>query len=147
MSISLEMYGHQQPAIFYTDNPAADKAFLERAFPSLLFDVVPVDRNKDLPPMTLDGVTVRTTSDAADIDRICMAILDSLEPEDDNQATITVGFDIEWPVYPKDMNNPRKGYVAGKTALVQIAHDDTVYLFQVRANPFGLPVLIEHSYS
>lgn len=131
MKISLEMYGHGQPAIFYTDNPAADKAFLERAFPSLLLDVIEKDPYKDLLPLTLEGITVRTTSNSADITRICRAIVDSVESGDD-LATTAVGFDMEWPVYSDSQTGRITG--AGKTALVQIAHEDMVHLFQVRYN-------------
>src|SRR3954454_20321138 len=42
MKASLDMFGHKQPQIFYTDNPTADKQFLENIFPSLTENVIPV---------------------------------------------------------------------------------------------------------
>lgn len=125
MKLSLEMFGHDQPALFYTDNPGADKAFLERAFPSLLFDVVPVDRYQDLPPLTLDGFEVKVASNTTEINRLCLGILADPSPE------VVVGFDMKWPVYLNNGVDMRGGVIAGKTALVQIAHEHTVYLFQV----------------
>src|SRR2546421_8768622 len=43
MKESLTLYGHKQPRIFYTDNPAADKNFLEGLFPSLTENVVAME--------------------------------------------------------------------------------------------------------
>src|SRR5688572_3379301 len=47
MRQSLQLYGHEQPSIFYTDT-MSDKAFLEASFPSLRADVVPVEKYRDL---------------------------------------------------------------------------------------------------
>ena len=40
MKASLKLYGHKQPQIFYTDNPAADKKFLVHIFTSLTQNVI-----------------------------------------------------------------------------------------------------------
>jgi hypothetical protein len=48
MGESLEMYGHSQPKVVYTDNPGADKQFLENLFSSLHADVVPVEKDPTL---------------------------------------------------------------------------------------------------
>jgi len=49
MRESLQLYGHRQPELFYTDN-MADKGFLESSFPSLLENVVPVQKYANLGP-------------------------------------------------------------------------------------------------
>ncbi|KAF8802563.1 hypothetical protein BYT27DRAFT_7226296 [Phlegmacium glaucopus] len=49
---SLELYGHQQPELFYMDN-MADKSFLESSFNSLHENVVPVEKYSSLEPFIL----------------------------------------------------------------------------------------------
>jgi len=53
MKASLEMFGHKQPQIFYTDNPVADKQFLENIFPSLTENVIPVEKYPTLKAIEL----------------------------------------------------------------------------------------------
>jgi hypothetical protein len=52
MRKSLELYGHDQPSVFYTDN-MADKEFLEKCFPSLQRDVVPIEKHSNLEPLSI----------------------------------------------------------------------------------------------
>ncbi|KAJ7817148.1 hypothetical protein B0H13DRAFT_2379853 [Mycena leptocephala] len=52
MRESLEQYGHDQPAIFYTDN-MGDKEFLERCFPSLREAVISVEKYSHLPALEI----------------------------------------------------------------------------------------------
>ena len=52
MSESLDLYGHKQPQLFYTDN-MVDKPFLESSFCELCKDVVPIERHGDLEPFIL----------------------------------------------------------------------------------------------
>ena len=47
MHKSLDLYGHQQPKLFYTNN-MADKSFLESSFDLLHKDVVPVEKYGNL---------------------------------------------------------------------------------------------------
>ena len=54
MCDSLKRYGHLQLKVFYTDNPTADKHFLESVFSSLSEDVVPVEKYPtSIKPFTL----------------------------------------------------------------------------------------------
>ncbi|EKM78169.1 hypothetical protein AGABI1DRAFT_101427 [Agaricus bisporus var. burnettii JB137-S8] len=52
MRESLDKYGHNQPILFYTDN-MADKQFLEKSFPSLRKDVIPVEKYSRLDPFII----------------------------------------------------------------------------------------------
>lgn len=93
MSQSLQQYGHLQPALFYTDN-MADKQFLEAAFPSLLQDVVPVEKYAHLEPLVIPThiqILVRDT--AASIDRMALTLLDALGAEDEG-STLAVCHDL-----------------------------------------------------
>lgn len=53
MRESLTMYGHSPPQVFYTDNVAADKNFLETIYPSLTNNVIPVEKYSNLLPFTV----------------------------------------------------------------------------------------------
>jgi len=52
MSELLDLYGHKQPQLFYTNN-MADKPFLESSFHELCKDVVLIERHGDLKPFIL----------------------------------------------------------------------------------------------
>jgi len=126
MRESLELYGHSQPSIFYTDN-MADKAFLEASFPSLRENVVPVEKYSNLEPISRPpNVAVYVKNSSVAIDDAIRSIMDSL-PED-GAGTIYVGFDTEWNV-----NVSERGFITGRgqTGIIQIAHENVVYIFQV----------------
>ncbi|KAF5381364.1 hypothetical protein D9615_008300 [Tricholomella constricta] len=98
MRESLSQYGHDEPSIFYTDN-MADKEFLEKCFPSLRNDVVPVAlQYSHLQPLEIPShfqISIKKTATA--IDDAMRTILELL-PEDDSSRTITIGLDAEWNV-------------------------------------------------
>ncbi|KAF9059632.1 hypothetical protein BDP27DRAFT_1385738 [Rhodocollybia butyracea] len=62
---SLDLYGHEQPQVFYTDN-MSDKGMLEECFPSLLEDVIPVEKHSALPlfsiPTTITPIIGQQTA-------------------------------------------------------------------------------------
>lgn len=126
MQKSLELYGHQQPCVVYTDN-MADKHFLENAFPSLREDVVPVEKYANLKPLDLDefGFKILPKDSTQSINDAIATILDDV-PLDD--GFIAVGFDSEWNVELSP-----QGFVvhSGRTAVIQIAHKRQVYVLQV----------------
>jgi len=125
MKESLDMYGHKQPQVFYTDNPSADKQFLEKVFPSLTKDVTPVEKYPTLRPMVLpDDVGVLTQSTASGIEEALAKITDDLDLEDET-LRLVVGFDAEWNV---DMV---PGSKAKPTAVIQIAYGKWVHILQV----------------
>ena len=124
---SLELYGHSQPQLIYTDN-MADKHFLEKCFPSLLEDLVPVEKYSSLPLLEIpDDVIVHVRKTAAAIDDAMRTILDSLL-KDGAVEPLAVGFDSEWNV---DVSS--RGHVQGRgeTAIIQIAYERRVYILQV----------------
>lgn len=128
MANSLTLYGHTHPSVFFTDN-MSDKAFLERCFPSLKQGVVPIEKYGELetleiPPPPIIEILPKDTSQS--IDDAARLILNDV-PED--QGCIVVGFDTEWNVELSP-----HGYVTsrGKTAIVQIAYERQIYVFQVR---------------
>ena len=125
MRQSLNLYGHQQPEIFYTDN-MADKAMLEECFPSLLRNVTPIEKHSNLPILSVPANIIHVLSTTEEIDNALHAVMDHLAPSD---GYLAVGFDTEWNVDVLD-----DGRVRGKgpTAVVQIALKDKVYILQVK---------------
>lgn len=88
---SLELYGHSQPEVFYTDDMKQHN-LLSTVFPSLLKDVVPIEKYSNLQKMTFPpGVFIHTQSTAQGINDAIHSIMDSLG----NSDTIAVGFDME----------------------------------------------------
>ena len=126
MKNSLDVFGHTQPCVFYTDNVTADKPFLEASFPSLKEAVVPVEKYAHLEPFVLPAdvvLTVRDTSSGIE-DAVC-TIMDDLAS--DGTGTL-VGFDSEWNV-----NVSPSGRIIGhgQTAVIQIAYKNCVFIFKV----------------
>ncbi len=125
MRASLQMYGHKQPQVFYTDNPAADKQFLEQIFPSLTENVIPVEKYPTLKPIRLpDDVDISPQSSASGIEEALAKITCDLNVEDET-SQIVVGFDAEWNV-----NMELRGATM-PTAIIQIAYKKWVHVFQV----------------
>ncbi|KAE9391009.1 ribonuclease H-like protein [Gymnopus androsaceus JB14] len=127
MRDSLQLYGHDQPSLFYTDN-MSDKAFLEHSFPSLTADVVPVEKYAHLDLLKIhDTVNISVRNSIETIDTAMRTILSFL-PDDDSMETIIVGFDAEWNVEISE-----RGYITGRgqTAIIQIAHQQNVYILQI----------------
>lgn len=127
MRESLKLYGHDEPAVFYTDN-MADKDFLERCFPSLKKDIVPVEKYAYLEPLCIpDHFQISVKKSTTAIDDAMRTILELL-PENDELRTITIAVDAEWNV-----EISQRGYVTGRgqTAILQIAHGTKVYILQV----------------
>lgn len=123
---SLNLYGHSQPRLIYTDN-MADKHFLEKCFPSLLEGLVPVEKYSSLPLLEIpDDVDVLVRKTTLSINDAIRTILDSLPTTGAGQ--IVVGFDSEWNV---DVS--AQGHVRGRgdTAVIQIAFERRVYVLQV----------------
>ena len=122
---SLDQFGHPQPRVVYTDNPLADKNFLESVFPSLLEDVVPVEKYASLEVFKLPSMVQVVTHDTATgINGACAAILSDLDAATGDTPLI-VGLDAEW------------NYSTGKhgtqqpISVVQIACRNRVDIFQV----------------
>jgi hypothetical protein len=127
MRESLELYGHDPPDVFYTDN-MADKEFLEKCFPSLRKDLVPIEKHSHLAPLDIpNDFQVMVKKSVTAIDDAMRRILDLL-PDNDASGQIIVGLDAEWNVEMSD-----RGYVTGRgqTAILQIAHGKNIYLLQV----------------
>ena len=125
MSKSLELYGHSQPKAVYTDNPAADKQFLERKFSSLKEDVTPVEKYPTLKSFTRpDDVHIAIQSTPSGIEAALVKITDDLNIEDET-SKLVVGFDAEWNV---DLT---KGSGSQPTAILQIAYGKWIHIFQV----------------
>jgi hypothetical protein len=129
MRESLDLYGHSQPAIFYTDN-MADKAFLEESFPSLRQDVVPVEKYSHLERISVpSNIQIFVKNSVLSIDDAVRTIMDSLPT--DGTGIIYVGFDSEWNVNVSD-----HGFITGRgqTGIIQVAYKDVIYIFQVSSS-------------
>ncbi|KAG6818637.1 hypothetical protein H0H93_003273 [Arthromyces matolae] len=123
ISEELTLYGHPQPQAFYTDN-ISDKGMLERVFPSLLDDVVAVEKYSHLPEFSLpDTLHPSILSSTSHINNVVRGILDDIPLT----GQITIGFDSEWNV---DTSGGRIiGH--GPPEIVQIAYKDQVYILRV----------------
>jgi hypothetical protein len=129
MSGSLTMYGHSQPKVVYTDNPGADKQFLERIFSSLHADVIPVEKYPTLKQFVRpDDVDISVQSTASGIEAALAKITVDLNV-DDETSQLVVGFDAEWNVDLTQQGASRP------TAIIQIAHEKWIYIFQVSGMP------------
>jgi hypothetical protein len=80
-------HSRSMPRIFYTDNPSADKHFLETIFESLKADVVPVKVHPTLKPYVLpEHVVVAVHSSVAEINGVCDSIADDVDVTDDTAS-------------------------------------------------------------
>ena len=133
MKKSLKLYGHLQPKIFYTDNVWGDKQFLEESFESLCQDVVPVEKYSHLEALEIpQDIQVISKNSAAGIADVARIIIDSLPDDDD--STITIGFDSErnvtFHLAPSDKG---KGREQADTTMVTIGHNKHIYILQIGA--------------
>ncbi|KAJ3816684.1 hypothetical protein F5880DRAFT_1494027, partial [Lentinula raphanica] len=124
MRESLKLYGHQQPKVFYTDN-IADKGMLEECFPSLLNDVVPIEKHSDLPLLTVPSKIIHVLATTEQIDNALRAVMERLPS---SGGYIAVGFDAEWNV---DFSEDGRVRGRGPTAVIQIALENEVYVLQI----------------
>jgi hypothetical protein len=116
MHESLKKYGLSGPKIMYTDNPAADKLFLEGTFKSLTEDVVPVEKYPTLKPLPCPAdIDISVQSTASGIEGALANISDDLD-FDDETSHLVVGFDAEWNVDLVQGGGPCP------TAIVRIAY-------------------------
>ncbi|KAJ7592442.1 hypothetical protein C8J56DRAFT_779365, partial [Mycena floridula] len=99
MLASLRMYGHAEPAVFYTDN-MADKDFLERVFPSLRKDVVAVEKHSNLPTMTIpsDVLVCEPLKSVSEINEAMRSIIQLL-PDEETGQYLAIGLDTEYNIY------------------------------------------------
>lgn len=95
MQESLDLYGYDQPSIFYTDS-MADKEFLEKCFPSLHKDLVSVEKYLELPALAiLQNIPITLKKSVTAINDVMRTILDLLpEEEDENWLPIVIGLDV-----------------------------------------------------
>ncbi|KAJ3558593.1 hypothetical protein NP233_g11480 [Leucocoprinus birnbaumii] len=132
MRESLEVYGHKQPELFFTDN-MADKQFLEESFPSLREGVTPIEKYAHLEPFIIPwspAVQVFVKQSATAIDLTARTILDALPNENSETGggLIVIGFDTEWNVEAQQY----RGVVReNRTAVIQIAYENIIYILQV----------------
>jgi hypothetical protein len=133
MRQSLELYGHSPVQLFFTDN-LADKVFLESSFPSLLRDVIPVEKYGDLEPFKVPSqVQIHVRSEETAINAALATILNHL-PLEEMDPDVVVGFDCEWNVEISEHGKVERGEIA----IVQIAYGDRVLILQVCAINNGL---------
>jgi hypothetical protein len=96
MRKSLQLYGHEQPILFYTDN-MANRQFLENSFPSLCTNVVPIEKYAHSDPLSIPSnqVQVIIRDSVQSINNAISTILDDVPV---NDGEVVVGFDSEWNV-------------------------------------------------
>ena len=123
MRESLAMYGHSPPQVFYTDNVAADKNFLETIYPSLTNNVIPVEKYSNLLPFTVPSdVDIRPHSSSTAIADAIAKITVDLDPDNETLKLVT-HVDSEWNVI--------LGGVPQPTAILQVAYKKWINIFQV----------------
>ncbi len=129
MRHSLDLCGHNQPTVFYTDNIAGNKQFFEQTFPSLQQDVTPTEKYAHLEPFEiLPYIVVQVKNTASVINDDAQKITDALSCEPTSTSQVIIGFDTEWNVEGSTYG----GIVSrGATTVIQIAHKNVIYIFQV----------------
>lgn len=127
MNHSIKLFGLEPPRIVFTDN-LADKPMLERHFPSLKEGVRPVNSLGDLPVLQLpSGCIPKVFQTATQINSAILSFIDTISNLDGD--TLVVGLDTEWDV---DLSARREGVPdRRKTAIMQIAYGNEVWIFQV----------------
>lgn len=134
MKESLQLYGHPQPHLAFTDNVVTDKPFLTSIFESLQKDVVPISKYGKLERFRLpSNIRVVILDTATKVETILRSIVSGIDPNDSDSAQV-VGFDVEWNV---KMEVNERGFITSsipspETALMQLAWKDYVYLVRVR---------------
>jgi hypothetical protein len=106
----------------------ADKEFLEKWFPSLWQDVVPIEKHSNLEPLSIPNhFQISVKQSATTIDDAMRVLLDLL-PENDAPGTLVIGLDAECNVETSE-----RGYVTGRgqTAILQIAYGTNIFILQV----------------
>ncbi|KAJ7754059.1 hypothetical protein B0H16DRAFT_1833181 [Mycena metata] len=132
---SLELYGHSQPEVIFTDNPAADKPFLENIFPSLTKDVVPVVKDSGMELFIMpNDISVRVSYDLAAIENEIAKITHDINIQDATDKLV-VGFDAEW-------NVDTASGTTHPTAIIQIAYKTWVNVFQIAHFKGKLPAAL-----
>ncbi|KAJ7351607.1 hypothetical protein DFH08DRAFT_935178 [Mycena albidolilacea] len=132
---NLDLYGLSQPEAIFTDNPAADKQFLENIFDSLTKHVVPVEKYPGMEHFDLpDGVDIRISRSAAEIENELAKIMHDLNT-DDPEDKLVVGFDAEW-------NVDTTLRASHPTAIIQIAYKSWVNIFQIGHFKRKLPMAL-----
>jgi hypothetical protein len=108
----LDLYGHSQPEVFYTDD-MKQQGLLTSAFCSLLKEVVPVEKYSNLEKMSFPpDIFIHTRSTSQGINDAICSIMESAG----NSNTIAVGFDIEWDV-DLSLGGGKQGVVSGHELL------------------------------
>ena len=106
----------------------SDKGFLEKSFPSLRSDVIPVEKYGDLEEYCLPAnVEIAVKNEPASINAAMETILDDV-PSENPDAQIIVGFDTEWNI---EVTVGGRVHEHGQTSIVQIAYRNRVYILQV----------------
>ncbi|KAF9522304.1 hypothetical protein CPB83DRAFT_116942 [Crepidotus variabilis] len=126
MRDSLDLYGHKQPELFYTDN-MADKSFLESSFPSLRRDIKPVEKYGHLKPFVLPpDVQILVRNEVSSINAALSTIIAKVPVEED-EPDLAIGYDSEWNTIISDNGKHERGEIA----VVQIAFEKRVYILQI----------------
>lgn len=132
ISKSVNIFGHSQPVVFYTDNVRGDAAFLRKAYPSLNVNIHPTPstskwshlKTLNLPHDT-ETIICKTKEQ---VDNSLRLITDSIEGNGEEVA----GFDTEWNI---ELMRNAGGVIVGSTwsegtASVQITLQKSVYIIQ-----------------
>jgi hypothetical protein len=118
---SLARFGHPLTEVVFTDNVRADKHDLEKIFPWLQKDIVPVPVHSALKLLTFPPGWSMIPLSSADQVNMRMNIIMSHYTKD---RPVVVCFDLKFPV------DAATG-VRGLVAMIQVAYQKTVYLIQV----------------
>ncbi|TCD61520.1 hypothetical protein EIP91_008291 [Steccherinum ochraceum] len=124
VSESLKTYGHDPIELIFTDNPRADKPELERAFPSLLKDVVPVPDASSLEPLSIPPqfTPIDLLESAFRVTSRCAEIIQRIPPNGD----FYVAMDMEWPVDPDT-------HMQGLVSVISIAYHQGLYVIPLHS--------------
>ena len=126
MQESLNMYGHSQPHVAFTNNPLSDKPMLLAIFNSLQHDVTPIKKYPTLKPFMIpkDDVIITVHKTPTSINGACNQITDDLNSTNEMEHLIT-GLDAEWNVNMVAEGGPEP------TLVIQILYKKWIYILQV----------------
>jgi hypothetical protein len=124
MQQNLGLFGLDQPEVIFTDNPTADGQFLERIYPTLTKDIVPVEKYPKMKLFSIPEIfDVRAYSSAAVIEEARARITQDLNLK---HLSLLLALMLGGTV------DHTKGGGAQPTAIIQAAYQTWLNIFWIR---------------
>jgi hypothetical protein len=120
---TVDLLGHHEPLVFFTDNAKQDRNMIEHVFPSLKCTSASTNHNIAMSHLNIKEMPqkIQLLETRAGAETFLEHVIDEAEASKDG---VYVGFDCEWDYNPHT-------HVPGKVALVQVATDTQVGLIHL----------------